>query len=620
LKVRGQLLESATVPLSAPTWLPVHYPLEVASWRTDCEDCQARLRRQRTSTHYPVGLWLGQPRVHLVEKQCPVCHRTFPAEQYPELVPPHGNHAFDLIVEVGLASFLRHRQNGEIQQELRTRWGLRLSCSTIRELGQSFLDYLAAAHQAHVAELRERLQKDGGYVLHVDGTCEAGTEITFNAVAGNRGWTLAGCKMATEDTAQIESLLRRCVEWFGLPLALVRDLSPQIGAAHEQVMPGVPDLICHYHFLENVGTKLCEKPHSRLIACLRRLKIRPALGSLRHDLVRHAKQKGGFTPEEIEQLLAAPEATTHLDPGQRRWALAYLLLSWLEDYGADLQGEYFPFDLPSLALYRRYRTAHACLVQILAASAPPGQAFQTLETIRRHLAPVVEDQELVAVAERLEKAESLFKELRDVLRLSSDGHRPLLHQRPVPDGPVQARQREGHLQQWMHQLKQRQASESDTDRATDRAIVQDYLQKYHRKLVGHVIVLNGRPQPFVVQRTNNPSEHTFGRKKQGLRRKLGTKNLARYVQAMRPEEFLVDNLRDPDYLQIVCGGNIANLASSFAQNWQKGREIRSVRKARTTNRPIPVKRKCLREDGFLAKLKRAFVAVMQQLTIKRAAA
>lgn len=619
MKVRRHLLGNAAVPLSAATRLPPHYLLEVASGRAVCEHCQSPLRRQRTSTHYPVGLLLGQPRVRSVQKQCPECRRIYRDEEYPELVPRHGNHAFDLIVEIGLASFLRHRQNGEIQQELDARWGLRLSCSTIREQAQSFLDYLAATHQAHVAQLRERLQQDGGYVLHVDGTCEAGTDIIFNAVAGNRGWTLAGCKMATEDTAQIQGLLRRCVEWFGLPLALVRDLSPQIEAAHQQVMAGVPDLICHYHFLENVGTKLCEKHHSRLITSLRRLKIRPALGSLRHDLVRHAKQKGSFTPAQIEQLLATPEQTTIDDPNRRRWALAYLLLSWLEDYGADLQGEYFPFDLPSLALYRRYRTAYGWLVQTLAAIHSPAQRFPTLETIRRHLAPVVEDKELVAVAERLEKAASLFNELRHVLRLNTDGHHPLLPQRPVPDAPVQSRRREKNLQQWIQELNRRQASEIDADRATDLAIVLDYLQKYHRKLVGHVIFLNGRSQPFVVQRTNNPAEQRFGRKKQGLRRRLGTRDLARYVQAMRPEEFLVDNLSDPDYLQIVCGGSVENLASSFAQNWQQGRAIRSSRRARTTNRPIPAKAKTLREDGFLSRLRRA-VAALSQLDNKRAAA
>ncbi len=620
MKVRAQLLRVAAAPLSAATRLPRHYLLEVASQRTVCEVCQARLRRQRSSTHYPVGLALGQPRVRLIEKQCPVCRQAHRAEEYLELVPPHANHAFDLVAEIGLASFLGHRQNREIQQELATLWGVRLSCSTIREQAQSFLDYLAAVHEAHVPGLRERLHNDGGYVLHVDGTCEAGTEILFNAVAGNRGWTLMGCKMATEDTARIENLLRRCVEWFGPPLALVRDLSPQIEAAHQQVMPDVRDLICHYHFLENVGTKLCESHHARLVACLRRLKIRPALGSLRHDLVRHAKRKGALTPAQIEQLLTAPEQVTGLDPAQKRRALAYLLLCWLEDYGADLQGEYFPFDLPSLALYRRYRTVHGWLVQMRAATEPSGPGFPTLETIEHHLAPVVENKELVASAERLEKASSLFHELRDVLRLSSDGRHPRLHQRPVPDGPVEVQQRENSLQEWTHQLKQRQASEIDPDRAADLAIVLHYMQKYHRKLVGHVIVLEGRAQPFVVQRTNNLSEHGFARKKRELRRKLGTKNLARYVQAMRPEEFLADNLRDPDYVRIVLGGSLDNLPSSFAQNWQRGQGIRSSRRAESTNRPIPAKRKSLREDGFLSKLGRAFAATSQQLTAERPAA
>ncbi len=608
------------MPLSATTRLPPHYLLEVASWRTVCDTCQVPLRRQRTSSHYPIGLLLGQPRVCLVQKQCPVCRRIYRAEAYPELVPPHGNHAFDLIVEVGLASFLRHRQNREIQQELDAHWGLRLSCSTISELAQSFLDYLAATHQAHIRELREFLQKDGGYTLHVDGTCEAGTEIVFNAVAGNRGWTLAGCKMATEDITQIQGLLRCCVEWFGQPLALVRDLSAQIEAAHQQVMPDIPDLICHYHFLANVGTKLCEKHHTKLIACLRRLKIRPALCSLRRDLVRYAKQKGSLTPAQIEKLLTAPEQATNLDPAQKRRALAYLLLCWLEDYGADLQGQYFPFDLPSLALYRRYRTVHSWLVQTMAAIDSPNQAYPTLETIRHRLATVVEDKELVAAAERLEKAATLFNELRNVIRLGSNGHHPLLHQRPVADGPVMARKREEHLQKWIDQLNQRRASESDADRATDCTIVLGYLQKYDRKLTGHVIVLNDRPEPFVVQRTNNISEHRFGKTKQGLRRKLGTKNLARYVQAMRPEELLVANLHDPDYLQIVCGGSLENLASSFAQNWQAGQTIRSQRRTKTTNHPIPARRKSLREDGFLPKLKQAVATVVQNITTRGVAA
>ena len=214
----------------------------------------------------------------------------------------------------------------------------------------------------------------------------------------------------------------------------------------------------------------------------------------------------------------------------------------------------------------------------------------------------------------------MFNELRDVLRLSGDGRRLLLHQRSVADGPILAGQREEHLQKWIDQLNHRRALEDDADRATDFAIVVDYVQKYYRKLVGHVIVLHDRPQPFVVQRTNNLSEHLFGKTKQGLRRKLGTKNLARYVQAMRPEEFLVDNLHDPDYLQIVCDGSLENLAWLFARNWQAGQGIRSQRRKKTINHAIPVRRKSLREDGFLSKLKKAVAKAFQQITTKGAAA
>ena len=66
--------------------------------------------------------------------------------------------------------------------------------------------------------------------------------------------------------------------------------------------------------------------------------------------------------------------------------VTYLLLRWLEDYGADLQGEYFPFDLPSLAFYRRGLQAYDWLVKLTTASDFPQRELSTLATITRHLA------------------------------------------------------------------------------------------------------------------------------------------------------------------------------------------------------------------------------------------
>jgi hypothetical protein len=137
----------------------------------------------------------------------------------------------------------------------------------------------------------------------------------------------------------------------------------------------------------------------------------------------------------------------------------------LEDYAADLQGEYFPFDLPSLACYRRGCRIYDWLAQTTAAADFPHQELSTLKTIARHLAPLREDAELTAAAERLEKAVALFTELREVLRLTSGPRNVVLRPPGQAETPVKAKALESSLHAWMDALRQRQASEDDTGRA-----------------------------------------------------------------------------------------------------------------------------------------------------------
>ena len=610
MKVRAQLLRAWSGSLPAAGRLPKNYLLEVASERTACEICGGPLRCQRSSRRYPLGVMLGEPQVRYVEKKCVLCGKVHRDETYDQLVPRQGNYAFDLIVEVGLARFRQHRQNGEIQAELDSRYGLRPPSSTINELAHTFLDCLGATHQARIPQLRKRLEEDGGYVLHVDGTCEPGTDTVFNAVAGNRGWTLAGAKMSGEDVKQIAGLLRHCAESFGKPLALVRDLSPQIEAAKKEALPDVLDLVCQYHFLENVGNKLYEKPHAKLTAALRRLKVQSSLCSLRKDLVRYSKPTGCLSAKQVEQGIQSPQCLADLGLLKAKRMVTYFLLRWLEDYGEDLQGEYFPFDLPSLAFYRRGLQAYDWLVKLTTAPDFPQGELSTLGTITRHLARLREDAEVVAVAERLKKAETLFEELRGLLRLTSDPHGPVLHRRIPADAAAIAVEREKSFHAWKDQLCQRLASECDADKAGDLRTVLRYLEKYHSKLVGHVIPRAGRPEPFVVERTNNISEHRFGTTKQGLRRKIGTKKLIRQIQAMRPEELLIANLDDPDYLEILCEGNLENLAILFAQNSKAAQTIRRERRKKTSNHPIPIRKKILRDEEILPRLQQAIEMVI----------
>ena len=293
-------------------------------------------------------------------------------------------------------------------------------------------------------------------------------------------------------------------------------------------------------------------------------------------------------------------------------------MRWLEDYGADLQGKYFPFDLPGLAFYRRGREIYDWLGKLTGAADFPRIELSTLATITRHLAALQKDAEVVAAAERLEKAEGLFNELRQLLRLDGDLHASGVRRQVPTDTPETAAEQEKSLCAWKNRLPRRLATERDPDKIRDLHVVQEYLEKYRGKLVGHVLSQADGTAPLVAARTNNVSEHHFGDTKQGLRRKTGTKKLTRQIQAMRPEELLVANLDDPDYLQIVCGGSLENLPALFAEVSNEAQAIRLERRKKTTNHPIPIRKKVLRGSEILACLKRA-VDMVIKMTCRRAA-
>ena len=620
MNLRAQLVGQLAGALPAAAQLPEGYALELVSDRKECQHCGGRLRRARTSTHRPVGLMFGQPLLRRVQKECVRCKQTESPDIYHQLVPRQGKYAYDLIVEVGLARLRDLRQDAEICRDLERRWGLSLPLSAIGLLVNSFLDGLAAVHQAHAPVLRRQLEHDGGYALHLDGTCEPGTDVIFTAMAAPQQWMLQVGKMTTENASSIGKLLVRTVEHFGTPLAVMRDLSANIKRAKQEVIPEVRDLICHYHFLENVGSKLCGKPHAELTKALRRANTRVALRSLRKDLVRGSKRcSSPLSAEQIERLTSHPNEAAELDAVTLRRLVAYLLLRWLADYGTDLHGEYFPFDLPILAFYRRGRQLGEWLDTVIALEGFPDRTFSTLRTMSRHLAPLRQDAELVAAAERLEKAAASFEELRQVLRLTQLSREPLLRGRELTESREKIETIPTRMKEWREVLRKRMSREKDTDKRDDQRTVLNYLETYHKQLVGHVIPLEGRSESLLVSRTNNVLEQRFGTTKKGLRRKVGAKKLTRHIQAMRAEALLVANLDDALYLDLVYGGSLANLPARFADYWSIAQIIRRERQQPKKDHPLPTSKKALRQPNLLDNLEQMLTIFAHRETDKTAA-
>ncbi len=68
----------------------------------------------------------------------------------------------------------------------------------------------------------------------------------------------------------------------------------------------------------------------------------------------------------------------------------------------------------------------------------------------------------------------------------------------------------------------------------------------------------------IVERTNNVPEHFFGREKQHLRRRLGRANLGRDLEDQPAQAALAANLRQPDYVRVLCG-SLDHLPMAFAE-------------------------------------------------------
>ena len=598
LRLRADLIRQVHSPLPDYCCLPQDYVLNVSGNQL-CDHCDNRkLRSQRTVKRYPVGILLGQPVLKHQIKKCPVCKREYRYEKINALVPRHSNYAYDIIVEVGLQRFQRHRQNNEIKKQIQNSYGLALPESTINDLANRFLDYLAAVHYANVAVIRKMLADNGGYVAHFDGTCEIGTDILFTAIDEISGIVLLTCRIPTENVNDLKQFFHKCKAFYGVPLATMRDLSQNIDIARGEVFGEVLDLICQYHFLENVGKVLFKETHQQLTCLLRKLKIRPGLKSLRNALVRRSKNVPPIEEKQFNEILNNPDKALQFDHVMILKYLTYFIFRWLDDYCCELKGEYFPFDQPSLVFYGRCVEVYDLLNELLATASFKGRQRHTLVSIVRVLEPVRNDQNLVNTAKDLEKQVAIFKQLRDILRFKRADGKPILRQRPPHSSIEDASQIEQRLNEFRQQLQTRTTGKDPVIVKSSQIII-DYLEKYSDKLVGHLIFLPTTKQAILLDRTNNISEHRFGKTKAGWRRKLGTQKLTRHVQAARHEEFLVANIDCQDYINAVYGGSLDNMADYFARYCDQSLQIRKLRNTNEEKNTMPISKKSLREPGML---------------------
>ena len=519
--------------------LTVDFPAE----QRRCPRCDSPLQTQKSKTRRVVTLITGEIQAREIRKHCAQCPRPPVAvsAQLAALVPPRQRYGYDLIAWVGLARYHRHRQRREIRADL-ARQGIRLADGSVSALCDRFLRLLEALHRARVPALRAAMAQ--GYPLHIDATSDKGRGALFLCLDGWRNWVLHAVKVSTENAAEMRPAIPRTVADFGPPVAIMRDLgSAGAKAVKDYRQQAIPDLVCHYHFLAAAGRKLLDVEYAALRSQLRSSKVRSGL----RDLLRASRGRARLRAD-----------------------LPALLLWVLEGEGRkDLP---YPFALAHWEFYRRCAQFPQRAQRWLPRprSRPEQGVLRQAEAV---LAGLQRRDRLAWAVPRLERSWAAFSALRDVLRLRDDelprgDRRTPLALRCPARAATRLQAIETVAKAYHARLRERVAAQPARGPAAPdhrpEAVVLQYLDRYSDGLFGHPVARDADGRILaVVDRTNNVAEHFFATSKQQLRRRLGRAHLGRDMEDQPAQAALAANLRDPEYVRIVCG-SLDHLPQAFA--------------------------------------------------------
>ncbi len=150
---------------------PAH--LRFAPKRSTCLCCNQRLLVRRSHRREVVILDTGSFTAEETQLYCPTCigSPVVRSEGLQQLVSSGAKYGYDVMVFAGRATFQRHRTAEEVVEELFHR-NVSISPSEVRIQARRFVVYLAQVHHESQDSLKELLNQQGGYILHLDGTCD----------------------------------------------------------------------------------------------------------------------------------------------------------------------------------------------------------------------------------------------------------------------------------------------------------------------------------------------------------------------------------------------------------------------------------------------------------------
>ena len=550
--------------------------------QTNCPACQALLQVYKTQRKTLRTLHLGCFTAHETLLHCERCQNDtiYAAETLSRLAPSGGTFGYDVLVFIGRALFLRHRRVEELVEELRARH-LRLSLSEVGYLARKFIVYLALAHRESAPALKAAMHTQGGYILHLDGTCEGGGPMLMSSLDSLSEIVLGNVKVPSEKAEQIIPFLQAIKQRYGVPLAAVHDMGAGILAAIKEVFGSLPDFICHFHFLRDLGKDLLAADYDAIRQRLRKYGLTDKLLYQARRLKTAIDQQPGWVESFCQSVSADGQPPQPLEAVPL--LCAYSLIQWALAGKTQGQGYGFPFDRPHVQFAKRLLVLGPRLEQIKYVLLR-GQWTDNKPLVKLscQLKQVAADEGLRRMLAAIDLKSQVFDRLRGAMRIGEvDGAEGLNSgNSPAAMGPIQRA---------VEQFRQEITSRSDYDASGHWQALIGQIDKYEDKLFADPIAV---PTPngtrlIQPQRTNNLMERFFRDWRRGVRRRTGLNSISRFLQSMIADTPLVRNLQNPQYLEILLQGQ-ATLEERFAQI-----DIETVRKellaAQTSAEKVPAK-------------------------------
>jgi hypothetical protein len=337
------------------------------------------------------------------------------------------------------------------------------------------------------------MRDNGGYILHLDGTCEGGGPMLMSSLDSISEIVLGNVKVPSEKAEEIIPFLKEIKRRYGVPLACVHDMGAGILAAVKAVFPGLLDFICHFHFLRDLGKDLLGKDYD---AIRKRLRQHALTEKLRYQ-ARQFKTAIEQQPGSIDSFCHSVQAGCLPTQEAGRFPLlcAYSLIQWVLEGKTHGDGYGFPFDRPQVEFAKRLRLAAKQLESIKPIHLR-GQwrDNRPLFKLSRQLKSVCADKTLAKLIAAIEVKIQVFDQLRQAMRLAQVGGATGLNSGSdrLPMGPIQ---------QAVRAFRQRMVSRPDFQSASHWKTLVAQLDKYWEKLFADPLTVQTPTDPCAFNRS-----------------------------------------------------------------------------------------------------------------------